>query len=56
MSQAQLLLQAIGRWANDVGRVYARMTRRGQIAASKLMQNPRARELEELLTGFVQSA
>lgn len=53
---SQLLLQAKGRWASDVGKIYARMTRNGQIAASKLMQSARGRDLEELLPGFVQPA
>ncbi|KAL3894566.1 MAG: hypothetical protein SGPRY_013776, partial [Prymnesium sp.] len=52
----QLLLQAKGRWASDVGKIYARMTRNEQIAASKLMQSARGRDLEELLPGFVQPA
>lgn len=51
-----LLLQAKGRWAGDIGRIYARMTRRGQIAASKLMQKARGRDLEEILGDFVQPA
>lgn len=53
---SQVLLQAKGRWASDVGRIYARMTRKGQIAASRLMQDARGRDLEELLPGFVQPA
>ena len=52
----QLLLQAKGRWASDVGKIYARMTRSGQIAVSRLMQNARGRDLEELLPGFSQPA
>lgn len=32
-----LLLQAKGRWASDIGRIYARMTRRCHLAASELM-------------------
>ena len=35
---SQSLLQAKGRWASDIGRIYARMTRRAQISASKAMQ------------------
>jgi len=49
-----LLLQARGRWASDIGRIYARMTRRCQLAASGLMQKARGRDLEELLPEFVQ--
>ena len=32
-----LLLQAKGRWSSDIGRIYSRMTRKCQLAASKLM-------------------
>lgn len=53
---SQLLLQAKGRWGSDIGKIYARMTRKGQIAASALMQQASGRDLEELLTGFVQPA
>jgi hypothetical protein len=51
---SQLLLQAKGRWASDIGRIYARMTRRCQLAASRLMQKARGRDLEELLPDFAQ--
>ena len=51
-----LLLQAEGRWASDVGRIYERMTRRCHLAASTLMQSARGRDVEELLPGFVQAA
>ena len=51
---SQLLLQAKGRWASDIGKIYARMTRRSQLAASALMQKARGRDLEELLPGFTQ--
>lgn len=53
---SQLLLQAKGRWGSDIGRIYARLTRQGQIAASSLMQTAAGRDLEELLPGFVQPA
>lgn len=53
---SQLLLQAKGRWGSDIGQIYARLTRRGQIAASTLMQRASGRDLEELLPGFVQPA
>ena len=49
-----LLLQARGRWASDIGQIYARMTRRCQLAASGLMQKARGRDLEELLPDFTQ--
>lgn len=51
-----LLLQAKGRWASDVGRIYARMTRRCHLAASDLMQSARGRDVEELMPSFVQAA
>lgn len=51
-----LLLQAKGRWAGDIGRIYARMTRRGQIAASKLMQKAKGKDLEEIFGDFAQPA
>lgn len=53
---SQLLLQAKGRWGSDIGRIYARMTRRSQMAASRLMQRARGRDLEEILPSFVQPA
>ena len=49
-----ILLQAKGRWASDVGKIYARMTRRCQLAASELMQAAGGRDLEELFPDFVQ--
>ena len=51
-----LLLQAKGRWASDIGRIYARMTRRCHLAASELMQSAKGRDVEELLPDFVQAA
>lgn len=53
---SQLLLQAKGRWASDIGKIYARMTRRCQLAASRLMQKARGRDLEDIHPGFVQTA
>ena len=53
---SQLLLQAKGRWASDIGRIYARMTRRNQLAASRLMQRAKGRDLEELIPGYTQAA
>ena len=49
-----VLLQAKGRWGSDIGRIYARMTRRSQLAASKLMQSAKGRDIEELIPNFVQ--
>ena len=51
---SQLLLQAKGRWASDLGRIYARMTRRCQLAASRLMHTARGRDLEEIHPDFTQ--
>ena len=51
---SQLLLQAKGRWASDLGRIYARMTRRCQLAASRLMHKARGRDLEEIHPDFTQ--
>lgn len=51
------LLQAKGRWASDIGRIYARMTRRAQLAASRAMQRrgDGSRDMEELFPGFTQA-
>ena len=51
---SELLLKAKGRWASDIGRIYARMTRRCQLAASRLMHKARGRDLEEIHPGFTQ--
>ena len=52
-----LLLQAKGRWSSDIGKIYARMTRRSQIAVSLLMQEGKGgRDLEELFPSFAQPA
>ena len=49
------LLMAKGRWASDVARIYRRMTRRAQLAASRAMQSSGGgRDMEELCPGFVQ--
>jgi hypothetical protein len=50
----ELLLKAKGRWASDIGKIYARMTRRSQLAASRLMHEARGRDLEEIHPGFTQ--
>ena len=50
------LLAAKGRWASDIGNIYARMTRKSQLAASRLMQTARGRDLEEILPQFTQGA
>jgi len=51
-----LLLQAKGRWGSDIGKIYARMTRRGLLRSSRAMQRRGARDMEELHPGFVQPA
>ena len=53
---SQLLLQAKGRWSSDIGRIYARMTRKAQIAVSDLMYSCKGRDLEERMPDFVQPA
>jgi hypothetical protein len=53
---SEVLLRAKGRWASDIGAIYARLTRRALLAASRLMQKAKARDLEELLPDFVQPA
>jgi hypothetical protein len=51
---SQLLLQAKGRWASDIGKIYARMTRRAQLAVSDLMYESHGRDLEEIMPDFIQ--
>lgn len=51
---SQLLLQAKGRWSSDIGRIYARMTRSCQLAASRLMHSARGKDLEEIHPDFTQ--
>lgn len=51
---SQLLLQAKGRWSSEIGKIYARMTRRSQLAVSDLMYECKGRDLEEILPEFVQ--
>ena len=53
---SRLLLQAKGRWGSDIGAIYARMTRRSQMAAVDLMYEAKGRDLEELLPDFAQPA
>ena len=53
---SELLLRAKGRWAGDIGAIYARLTPRAMLAASRLMQKARGRDLEEILPEFVQPA
>ena len=51
---SQLLLQAKGRWSSDIAKIYARMTRRSQLAVSDLMYLSKGRDLEEILPEFTQ--
>lgn len=53
---SEMLLRAKGRWASDIGRIYARMTRRAQLAASRAMQQRGGRDLEEIFPSFVQDS
>ena len=55
-SCSEVLLAAKGRWGSDIGKIYARMTRRAQLRASHLMQAARGRCVEELIPGFTQAA
>ena len=50
------LLAAKGRWASDIGNIYARMTRKSQLAASRLMHTAHGRDLEEIMPNFTQGA
>lgn len=52
----ELLLKAKGRWASDIGAIYARLTRRQLLAASRLMQRGWGRDMEELIPSFTQPA
>ena len=51
---SQLILEGKGRWSSDIGKIYARMTRRMQLAASDMMHAARGRDLEELMPEFVE--
>ena len=53
---SEVLLAAKGRWGSDLGKIYARMTRRSQLAASRLMQAARGRDVEELIPSYAQAA
>ncbi|KAL1498545.1 hypothetical protein AB1Y20_008417 [Prymnesium parvum] len=52
-----LLLQARGRWASDVAKIYNRQTRQALLEASSMMYGAgKGRDLEELIPDFVQPA
>lgn len=55
-SSVPILLQAKGRWASDIGKIYARMTRRVHLAASDIMFRAKGRDLEEIMPEFTQQA
>ena len=50
------MLQAKGRWAGDIARIYNRLTRRGLVKASRAMHTRGATDMEELYAGFAQPA
>lgn len=54
--ESPLLLQAKGRWAGDIGQIYARLTRRGLVRASRAMQRSNAKDMEEIYDAFAQPA
>ena len=49
------LLKAKGRWGSDIAFIYARMTKRSQLKASKQMQSAKGRDIEELYPEFTQN-
>lgn len=51
-----LMLQAKGRWAGDIARIYNRLTRRGLVRASKAMHKRGSLDMEELYADFAQPA
>lgn len=53
---SEILLKAKGRWASDIATIYARLTRRTLLAASRLMQQGHGRDLEEIFPSFTQPA
>ena len=53
---SELLLEAKGRWGSDIGKIYARQTRKAHLAASDAMYRARGRDLEEILPAYVQAA
>ena len=55
-SGSPLLLQAKGRWGSDIGRIYARQTRRMHMTTSDLMFSGKGRDLEELFPEFIEPA
>lgn len=54
--ESPLMLQAKGRWAGDLGKIYSRLTRRGLVRASRAMQHRGSRDMEEIHAAFSQPA
>lgn len=50
------LLRAKGRWGSDIGRIYARATRRSMLEASERMHHARGKDLEEIFPHYSQPA
>ena len=53
---SELLLEAKGRWGSDIGKIYARQTRRAHLAASDAMYRAKGKDLEEILPSYSQAA
>ena len=53
---SEVLLEAKGRWGSDIGKIYARMTRRTHLRASAAMYRTKGRDVEEIVPSFVQPA
>lgn len=51
---SHLLIRAEGRWSSDIEKNYAAMTRRCQLASSRLLRRASGRGFEELLPDFTQ--
>ena len=49
-------LKGRGRWASDVADIYARLTRKAMLQASRLMHKGKGRSLEEIYPTFTQPA
>ena len=49
-------LRASGRWAGDIGDIYARQTRKAQLLASSQMHGDGGEDLEEIFPAYTQAA
>jgi hypothetical protein len=57
VNASPLWVQGKGRWAGDISRIYTRLTRKAQIAASRaMMSGKKGRDLEEIFPNYVQPA